>query len=100
MDTTTIAPSAKPSMAGRLGFTNLPRFALLGLQLALLFLVIRQFQIESAAFVRLTALAFGGFAVHYFYLGRRGFIFSPCCRWPVCWWFLASPPRSGWLPSA
>src|SRR4030095_5508637 len=35
-------------------------------QLGLLMLVLRQFQIESGAFLRLAILAFGGFAVHAF----------------------------------
>ena len=43
---------------------SLPRFALLCVQLGLLTLIIRQFQIESAAFVRVAILAFVGFAVH------------------------------------
>jgi len=42
------------------------KFVALGLQLGLLLLVIRQFQIESSAFLRLSLLAFAGFAVHYF----------------------------------
>lgn len=66
MNERTMIQDLKPPMAARLGFGELRQFALLGLQLALLFLVLRQFQIESAAFVRLSALAFGGFAVHYF----------------------------------
>ncbi len=42
------------------------RFVLLCGQLALLLVVIRQFQIESNAFVRIAVLAFGGFIIHYF----------------------------------
>lgn len=41
-----------------------PHLALLVLQLALLLLLIRQFQIEGKAFVELSALVFGGFVVH------------------------------------
>ena len=41
----------------------LPLLAILG-QLGLLTLVMRQFQIESGAFLRLALLAFGGFAIH------------------------------------
>ncbi|MPZ47548.1 MAG: hypothetical protein GEV05_30155, partial [Betaproteobacteria bacterium] len=33
-------------------------------ELALLMLLLRQYQIENAAFLRLAALAFGGFVVH------------------------------------
>lgn len=43
---------------------TLAEYVLIGIQLALLALVIRQFQIESRAFLRLVLLAFGGFAVH------------------------------------
>jgi D-alanyl-lipoteichoic acid acyltransferase DltB (MBOAT superfamily) len=42
------------------------RFAVLVCQLGLLLIVLRQFQIESNAFLRIAALAFGGFVVHYF----------------------------------
>ena len=40
------------------------KFCLVLGQLGLLLLLMRQFQIESAAFLRLALLAFGGFAVH------------------------------------
>lgn len=42
------------------------KYLRLVVQLALLLLVMRQFQIESNAFLRITALAFGGFMIHYF----------------------------------
>jgi hypothetical protein len=42
------------------------KFTLIALQLALLLLVIRQFQIQSGAFLRISIIAFGGFAIHYF----------------------------------
>jgi D-alanyl-lipoteichoic acid acyltransferase DltB (MBOAT superfamily) len=45
---------------------SLHRYLLILVQLALLLLIIRQFQIESAAFLRISLLAFAGFAVHYF----------------------------------
>ncbi|MBI4528303.1 MAG: hypothetical protein HY695_31295 [Deltaproteobacteria bacterium] len=45
---------------------SLGQFAFLMGELALLALVIRQFQVESSAFLRLCLFAFGGFAVHYF----------------------------------
>ena len=47
--------------AGRIG--ALPFIAIVA-QLGVLALVLRQFQIESGAFLRLLVLAFGGFAVH------------------------------------
>jgi hypothetical protein len=52
--------------APRRGRVRIDRFLLVLVQLALLLVVIRQFQIESAAFLRLTLLAFSGFAVHAF----------------------------------
>lgn len=41
-------------------------FLFIVFQLFLLALIIRQFRIESSAFLRITLLAFGGFAIHYF----------------------------------
>jgi D-alanyl-lipoteichoic acid acyltransferase DltB (MBOAT superfamily) len=46
---------------GRIG---VKQYVLILLQLGLLTLLLRQFQIESAAFLRLALLAFGGFAIH------------------------------------
>jgi D-alanyl-lipoteichoic acid acyltransferase DltB (MBOAT superfamily) len=46
--------------------SDLVRFAGLVAQVGLLALVIRQFQIESSAFLLLALLAFAGFGVHYF----------------------------------
>jgi alginate O-acetyltransferase complex protein AlgI len=43
---------------------SLAEFAFVAAQLALLAVVIRQFQIESSAFLRIALLAFAGFAVH------------------------------------
>jgi D-alanyl-lipoteichoic acid acyltransferase DltB (MBOAT superfamily) len=48
----------------QLATLSLGEFGLLVAQLALLAVVIRQFQIESSAFLRIALLAFGGFAVH------------------------------------
>jgi hypothetical protein len=45
---------------------SLGEYALVAVQLALLAVVIRQFQIESSAFLRVALLAFAGFAVHAF----------------------------------
>jgi hypothetical protein len=52
------AVSAVPSLV------HVGRFALLAIQLGLLLVVLRQFQIESAAFLRVAVLAFAGFFVH------------------------------------
>src|SRR5438128_2502259 len=46
---------------GQIGITS---YIVILLQLGLLTLLLRQFQIESAAFLRLALLAFGGFAIH------------------------------------
>jgi D-alanyl-lipoteichoic acid acyltransferase DltB (MBOAT superfamily) len=45
---------------------SLPHFALVAVQLLLVLVLIRQFQIEGKSFVELTAYAFAGFAVHAF----------------------------------
>src|SRR5437899_4159056 len=46
---------------GQIGITS---YIVILVQLGLLTLLLRQFQIESAAFIRLALLAFCGFAVH------------------------------------
>jgi len=46
------------------GGITFPKFLLIVLQLALMLLAMRQFQIENAAFLRLAVLAFGGFLLH------------------------------------
>src|SRR5437867_5132819 len=46
---------------GHIGITS---YIVILLQLGLLTVLLRQFQIESAAFLRLALLAFGGFAIH------------------------------------
>jgi hypothetical protein len=48
------------------GLIPLWSFAFIVLQLALLTIAIRQFRIESPAFLRLAILAFGGFVIHAF----------------------------------
>jgi hypothetical protein len=58
------APSVSDSGPASLGRISILRLAFILVELALLALIIRQFTIESAAFVRLTMLAFAGFAVH------------------------------------
>ena len=58
------APSVSNSGHASPGHIGIARLAFILVELALLALIIRQFTIESAAFVRLTALAFAGFAVH------------------------------------
>src|SRR4029450_1230029 len=58
------APSVSDSGPASLGRISILRLAFILVELALLALIIRQFTIESAAFVRLTMLAVVGFAVH------------------------------------
>jgi alginate O-acetyltransferase complex protein AlgI len=45
--------------------TDLPRFAGLIAQLGLLLVVFAVFRVDEGGFLRMTALAFGGFAIHY-----------------------------------
>jgi D-alanyl-lipoteichoic acid acyltransferase DltB (MBOAT superfamily) len=47
----------------RISFLN---FAIIAVQLGLVLVLLRQFQIESTAFIQLAAVAFAGFAVHAF----------------------------------
>jgi hypothetical protein len=67
-----VPSQAKPSIAesGLFGvavdWLSLVKFVGILGQLALLLIVLRQFQIESNAFLRLCALTFVGFAIHYF----------------------------------
>src|SRR5688572_11333222 len=58
---TPVQKIASPADASTVSFTGL---LIICAQLALLLLLFRQFQIESAAFLRLAMLAFGGFVVH------------------------------------
>ena len=58
------ARSVSDSGPASLGRISILRLAFILVELALLALIIRQFTIESAAFVRLAMLAFAGFAVH------------------------------------
>ncbi|HVQ77320.1 MAG TPA: SGNH/GDSL hydrolase family protein [Candidatus Binatia bacterium] len=61
----TIATHAtQETSASTPGRVNVVPYLLVLLQLGILALVIRQFQIESAAFLRLTLVAIGGFAVN------------------------------------
>jgi hypothetical protein len=54
-------PAGEKSAPGRISLIN---YVVVLVQLGLLLLLLRQFQIESAAFLRLATLAFAGFAVH------------------------------------
>lgn len=56
-----VSKSAVDAQPAEISFTGL---LIIGAQLALLLLLFRQFQIESAAFLRLAMLAFAGFVVH------------------------------------
>ena len=61
-------PAQAPGGAGEItlkeGGISAPKFVVVLMQLGLLALVLRQFQIEGGAFLRLALLAFAGFAVH------------------------------------
>ena len=58
--------AAVPSQAAPVEPRDLRGFLFLALQLALLIVVIRRFQLEQPAFLHLMLLAAGGFLVHYF----------------------------------
>jgi D-alanyl-lipoteichoic acid acyltransferase DltB (MBOAT superfamily) len=51
---------------GTLGLRQLARFGAVAVQLALLTLVVRTFDIESSAFFRVMTIACGGFVLHHF----------------------------------
>jgi acyl-coenzyme A synthetase/AMP-(fatty) acid ligase len=58
---------APPKLASESrGQIKLLDFAIVGAQLVLVLILLRQFQIESTAFIQLAALSFAGFAVHAF----------------------------------
>src|SRR5262245_16514735 len=59
----TIAPAAPLALGGEI---SLVRYAFILMQLGLLAIVLRQFQVESSALLRLSLLGFAGFAIHYF----------------------------------
>jgi D-alanyl-lipoteichoic acid acyltransferase DltB (MBOAT superfamily) len=62
---TTIAVGVRPAVGlMRDGSIDLRRYLLIVTQLALLTLLLRQFQVESAAFLRLALLTFAGFTLH------------------------------------
>ena len=54
------------ALADKLARSESVGFLSILVQLGLLAIVLRQFQIESGAFLRLALLAFAGFAIHYF----------------------------------
>jgi len=54
----------KSPTATDVGIVSIQGLLIISAQLALLLLLFRQFQIESAAFLRLAILAFGGFVIH------------------------------------
>lgn len=58
--------TATESQLPRLDVRNLLRFGLIAIQLVAILVVLRQFQVESRAFREVAALAFAGFAIHYF----------------------------------
>ncbi|HEU4364910.1 MAG TPA: SGNH/GDSL hydrolase family protein [Candidatus Krumholzibacteria bacterium] len=58
-------PPAIPAAAGKFRVSQLIRFAAVGVQLALITLVVRTFDIESGAFFRVMTIACGGFVLHH-----------------------------------
>ena len=58
------ARSQQAGTAVSVGRIGIKEYLLVLLQLGVVTLLLRQFQIESAAFLRLALLAFGGFAIH------------------------------------
>jgi D-alanyl-lipoteichoic acid acyltransferase DltB (MBOAT superfamily) len=60
-----LAAASTEFSASAVGWNSVLKFGGVVTQLALLLVVMRQFQIESNAFVRIAALAFGGFVVHH-----------------------------------
>ncbi len=60
------ATGAAPPPAQLRGAIGLWHFLLISAQLGLVLLLFRQFQLESAAFLRLSVLVFAGFAIHAF----------------------------------
>src|SRR6185295_4924752 len=68
-DTLAVRPTAaRPDEAANAlaSGISLVRFVFILAQLGLLAVALRQFQVESAALLRIALLGFGGFAVHYF----------------------------------
>ena len=82
------------------GQIGIKSYVLILLQLALLTLVLRQFQIESGAFIRLALLAFAGFAVHAWCRCGTGCRSSSRSRSPGSSSFSASPTAPGSSASA
>src|SRR3954453_23613640 len=58
--------SELPAKRSAAAWPEIVKFAAIMLQLVLLAVLIKRFEIESPAFFDLTVLAFAGFAVHYF----------------------------------
>ncbi len=90
-----------PSPAGPIvmaspGSLAFHRFALICLQLGLLSVVLRQFQIESGAFLRVALLAFAGFAIHAFLPFRYRLPFFLCLSLAAIA-LVFGPIESAWL---
>src|SRR5687767_11228484 len=64
MSTLVTTPAASFERAKAEGGISIVNLVLVLGQLAVLLIILRQFSIESPAFLRLAALAFAGFAVH------------------------------------
>ncbi len=66
ISTVAVGSGGSEAQKAQEGAISLWNFMLVAGQLVLLLLLFRQFQIESAAFLRLAVLAFAGFAIHAF----------------------------------
>lgn len=68
MTSPVLAPGVQaPAAAGQMArWSEVARFAVVIVQLVLLAVLVKRYNIESPAFFQLTLLAFGGFAIHYF----------------------------------
>ena len=89
-------PAQAPGGAGEItlkeGGISAPKFVVVLMQLGLLALVLRQFQIEGGAFLRLALLAFAGFTVHARNDGSNAAVGSH--------WRLLDSPRMAWATPA
>ena len=89
-----------PEGAVQRGKISALNFLVVLAQLALFAIVLRQFQIESGAFLRLALLAFAGFAVHAWLPLRSGCHSSSRSRSRGSSSFSASPTAPGSSASA
>lgn len=93
METSAGAASAVSEARVQDRLTTPGQFLAVAAQLGLLALVIRQFQIENSAFLRMTLLAFSGFLVHAFLPRASGRLFFFCSLSPA--WVSCSGWKTG-----